>query len=465
MLTTGGALAPRNQSCLMLDLSSNPVRQTASISSRDPIRAPARAAVPRIAGHVVRSTGAAPRRVALFSGNYNYLRDGANQALNRLVGFLESCGTDVRVYSPTAPRAAFEPEGTLVSVPSVRIPGRGDYRLGLGLSAALRREITAFRPEIVHVSAPDWTGVAAQRLARSLGIPIAASLHTRFETYAQFYGAGLIRPLMERHLDRFYRGSDAILVPTRPIAEEFAATALGDRTHLWGRGVDRALFSPARRDEDWRRSHGFAEDDVVLLFFGRLVREKGPALFADIVDRVRASGIAIRPLVVGDGPERAWLERRLPIARFTGSLTGEALARAVASADVFVNPSVTEAFGNVTLEAMASGLPSVCVDIPSGRNLLRGGTGLFYPAGDLDEAVAAVRRLAGFRDLRRTMARNARAASSDYDWDSASAMVVDAYRALLAPGSSVPGSISPGSVTGHDMAHGGVTERTRRIRR
>lgn len=406
-----------------------------------------------------------PRRVALFSGNYNYLRDGANQALNRLVGYIERDGVDVRVYSPTSPRPAFDPKGTLVSVPSVRIPGRGEYRLGLGLPAAVRRDVECFRPDIVHLSAPDWTGVAAQRLARTMGVPVVASLHTRFETYAQFYGAGLIRPLMERHLDRFYRGSDAILVPTRPIAEEFAATALGDRTHLWGRGVDRALFSPARRDEDWRRSHGFAEDDVVLLFFGRLVREKGPALFADIVDRVRASGIAIRPLVVGDGPERAWLERRLPIARFTGSLTGEALARAVASADVFVNPSVTEAFGNVTLEAMASGLPSVCVDIPSGRNLLRGGTGLFYPAGDLDEAVAAVRRLAGFRDLRRTMARNARAASSDYDWDSASAMVVDAYRALLAPGSSVPGSLSPGSVTGHDMADGGVTERTRRIRR
>ncbi len=377
------------------------------------------------------ASAAMPRRVALFSGNYNYLRDGANQALNRLVAYLERRGSEVRVYSPTSATPAFEPAGTLVSVPSVRIPGRGDYRLGLGLPNKVRRDLEAFAPDIVHVSAPDWTGVAAQRLARTMDVPVVASLHTRFETYAQFYGAGLIRPAMERHLDRFYRGSDTILVPTAPIADEFAGKGFGDRARLWGRGVDRDQFSPRHRNLAWRRSHGFQDDDVVVLFFGRLVREKGPALFADIVDRVSASGVAIRPLIVGDGPERGWLAKRLPQARLLGSLSGEELGRAVASADIFVNPSITEAFGNVTLEAMASGLPSVCVDIPSGRNLLRKGTGMFYAPDDIDGAVAAVRRLAVFSDLRSTMARAARAASEDYSWDKASAMVMDAYRALL----------------------------------
>ncbi len=385
----------------------------------------------RSAAHSTQAPVDVPRRVALFSGNYNYLRDGANQALNRLVGYLERRGTTVRVYSPTSDTPAFEPAGTLVSVPSLRIPGRGEYRLGLGLPAELRRDVAAFRPDIVHLSAPDWTGVAAQRLARAIDVPVVASLHTRFETYAQFYGAGLIRPMMERHLDRFYRGSDTILVPTAPIADEFAANGFGDRTRLWGRGVDRDQFSPRHRDGDWRRSQGFADDDVVVLFFGRLVREKGPALFADIVDRVAASGVAIRPLIVGDGPERQWLARRLPNARLLGSLSGGALGRAVASADIFVNPSITEAFGNVTLEAMASGLPSVCVDIASGRNLLRKGTGMFYAPGDVDAAVTAVRRLAVFPDLRATMARAARVASEGYGWDTASAMVMESYHALL----------------------------------
>ncbi|MEG8020575.1 glycosyltransferase [Sphingomonas aerolata] len=215
-----------------------------------------RLAATRAAVSRVRAAPDQPRRIALFSGNYNYLRDGANQALNRLVGYLESGGVDVRVYSPTSPRPAFAPAGTLVSVPSVRIPGRGEYRLGLGLPAAVRRDVERFRPDIVHLSAPDWTGVAAQRLARTMGIPVVASLHTRFETYAQFYGAGLIRPMMERHLDRFYTGSDAILVPTPPIAAEFSAKGLGERTRLWGRGVDRDAFSPRHRDLAWRRRHG-----------------------------------------------------------------------------------------------------------------------------------------------------------------------------------------------------------------
>jgi phosphatidylinositol alpha 1,6-mannosyltransferase len=298
-------------------------------------------------------------------------------------------------------------------------------------------DVECFRPDIVHLSAPDWTGVAAQRLARTMGVPVVVSLHTRFETYAQFYGAGLIRPMMERHLDRFYTGSDAILVPTPPIAAEFSAKGLGERTRLWGRGVDRDAFSPRHRDLAWRRHMGIADTDIVLLFFGRLVREKGPALFADIVDAVRkgsgdlcGSSATIRAVIVGDGPERDWLTRRLPDAILLGSLSGDRLARAVASADIFVNPSITEAFGNVTLEAMASGLPSVCVDIPSGRNLLRKETGMFFAANDLDAAVAAVRRLALFSDLRASMGRAARAASAAYDWDTASAMVLDAYRAL-----------------------------------
>ncbi|MES3091630.1 glycosyltransferase family 1 protein [Sphingomonas aerolata] len=410
-----------------------------------------RLAATRAAVSRVRAAPDQPRRVALFSGNYNYLRDGANQALNRLVGYLERDGVDVRVYSPTSRRPAFDPTGTLVSVPSVRIPGRGEYRLGLGSPAAVRRDVECFRPDIVHLSAPDWTGVAAQRLARTMGVPVVASLHTRFETYAQFYGAGLIRPMMERHLDRFYTGSDAILVPTPPIAAEFSAKGLGERTRLWGRGVDRDAFSPRHRDLAWRRHMGIADTDIVLLFFGRLVREKGPALFADIVDAVRkgsgdlcGSSATIRAVIVGDGPERDWLTRRLPDAILLGSLSGDRLARAVASADIFVNPSITEAFGNVTLEAMASGLPSVCVDIPSGRNLLRKETGMFFAANDLDAAVAAVRRLALFSDLCASMGRAARAASAAYDWDTASAMVLDAYRALLGT-DTVSATADPGA--------------------
>jgi len=370
-------------------------------------------------------------RVALFSGNYNYVRDGANQALNRLVGYLERRGCTVRVYSPTSPTPAFAPEGTLISVPSVAIPGRGDYRLGLGLPRRIRAHLAEFAPEIIHVSAPDWTGTAAQRFARQAGIPVVASLHTRFEKYAAFYGASLVRPAMERHLARFYRNSDRILVPTPAIADEFELEGLGEKTHLWGRGVDRSQFTPLARDQAWRRTMGVADGEVAVLHFGRLVREKGLAAFAALCRRLIAEGLPVRPLVVGDGPERQWLEQKLPQARFAGHLMDVDLGRAVASADLFLNPSTTEAFGNVTLEAMASGLPTVCVDVPSGRNLLKGGSGLLFAHGDEDGAMKALRLLVQDGRRRAQMGTFAREASKAYDWDGASHQVLECYMDLL----------------------------------
>nr|WP_274602229.1 glycosyltransferase family 1 protein [Sphingomonas sp. CFBP 8760] len=367
----------------------------------------------------------------MFSGNYNYVRDGANRALNHLVGDLEQRGAEVRVYSPTTRTPAFAPTGTLVSVPSIRLPGRGEYRLGLGLPDGVRADIRRFAPDLIHVSAPDWTGVAAQKLARSLGVPLVASLHTRFETYADFYGAALVRPALERHLHRFYDRNDRILVPTRPILDEFAGHGHGAAVRLWSRGIDRVRFDPARRDMAWRRSIGIADDSCVVLFFGRLVREKGLAEYAEVIDRLTAAGLPVRPVVVGDGPERAWLRRRLPAALALGHLDGADLGRAIASADIFLNPSVTEAFGNVTLEAMASGLPTVSVDVASARALLSEAAGVYYDGGDPDGAAQAIARLIMFPERRHLIGRRARQASADYSWARASAMVWDTYRDVL----------------------------------
>src|SRR6266540_2177804 len=147
-------------------------------------------------------------RVALFSGNYNYTRDGANQALNRLVGHLLEAGAEVRVYSPTSARPAFPPTGELVSVRSIALPGRGEYRAALPLPRPVRRDIEAFAPTIIHLSAPDLLGFQAQQLGRRLGVPVVSSLHTRFETYLAYYGLGWLRAAVERYLQRFYAGCD-----------------------------------------------------------------------------------------------------------------------------------------------------------------------------------------------------------------------------------------------------------------
>ncbi len=367
-------------------------------------------------------------RVALFSGNYNYVRDGANQALNRLVGFLEAEGVEVRVYSPTTDTPAFEPTGTLVSVPSFGIPGRSEYRVALGLPRSIRRDLADFAPDLVHVSAPDALAVMAQSWAIKRGIPVVASLHTRFEAYLDYYRLGFIRRPGEAYLRWFYRRNDAVLVPNQAILDEMRES-LGEGTNvrLWGRGVDRDLFSPARRDLEWRHAHGYADDEAVVLFFGRLVIEKGVAVFAETVRKLRAQGRKVRPLVVGEGPARSAFEEMGDVV-LTGHLAGEALSRAIASADILLTPSITEAFGNVVLEAMASGLAVVSADAPSARALIDPGrSGELCPPEDSDAYAAVIARLIELPMERRRMAAAGRMASMSFSWRATLFAVLEAY--------------------------------------
>lgn len=377
----------------------------------------------------------APRRraprVALFSGNYNCVCDGANRALNRLVAHLQEEGMDVRVYSPVTDEPAFPPEGTLIGVRSIPIPGRSEYRLALGLPASIRNDLDAFGPDLIHVSAPDLLGRAAQRFAAEHAIPVVASLHTRFETYFDYYGLSLIKPYVERWLARFYGESDHVLVPTSTIQRDFETAGWGSKTSLWSRGVDPDLFSPNLRDPAWRRAQGYGEQEVVPLFLGRLVLEKGLACFIDTIAETRSRGHRIRPLVIGDGPARRWLAERLPNAVFTGHLNGMELGRAVASADVLINPSLTEAFGNVTLEAMASGLPVVCPDVGSTRDLIRHEwNGLIVDPTPRAFAEGLAQLIAN-PALRLAMSRAASFQSAQYRWPTVNAAVVRTYRGLM----------------------------------
>ena len=370
-------------------------------------------------------------RVALFSGNYNYVREGANQALNRLVSDLEARGHEFRVYSPVTDTPAFEPAGTLVPVPSVALPKRSEFQLALGLNSKLRADIRAFGPDLVHVSTPDILGTRAQAFARKLGVPMVASMHTRFETYLGHYGLDWLRSPVEGHLRRFYRRSDLVLVPNRAIAEEMRA--VGPPVRVWSRGVDRERFDPARRSDAWRRCQGWGDKDVVLLFFGRIVLEKGVDRFVEVVQRLRAAGHPVKALVVGEGPARDRFAP-LPDTVFTGHLDGAALGEVVASADIMISPSTSEAFGNVVLEGMASGLAVVSADVPSASSLIApGSTGLLCDAASAEAYVEAVASLIADPGRRRAMGAAAREASARFSWEEASLSVERAYRELLSP--------------------------------
>ncbi len=367
-------------------------------------------------------------RVALFSGNFNYLRDGANMTLNRLVGFLQRLDIPVRVYSPTAPVDAFPPAGPLVSVPSWPIPGRPDYRFARAMPAKVRADLEAFRPSLIHLSSPDLLGRAAQRFARRYGLPQVASYHTRFESYLGYYGLDWLQPAAMRYLHRFYNRCQLLLATTDGMAAELHEAFSHPDIRIMSRGVDRALFDPARRNAAWRLRHGLGGDELVIGFTGRLVREKGLDQLVAVAEGLQAAGLPHRLLIVGDGPERVRLSQMLPRALFVGFQSGEALAEAYANMDIFYNPSLTETFGNVTLEAMASGVPVVAVRASGSEALVKPGvTGLLVDGSAAPLSVRKLVQLGSNPALRQAMSTAARVASGDYDWDEILASVVRNY--------------------------------------
>ena len=373
-------------------------------------------------------------RIALFSGNYNYVRDGANQALNRLVDYLLRQGAAVRVYSPVVEHPAFPATGDLVGVPSVAIPGRAEYRVPFALRADVRRDLKAFAPNVVHVSSPDIVAHRAVSWARRRGIPVVGSVHTRFETYLQYYGLQWAEPAVRAILRRFYRRCDAIVAPAESTAAILRAQRMSRDISIWSRGIDREQFNPRRRSLKWRRSLGIGDEELVVAFLGRVVMEKGLDVFASAIRSAEAAGANPRVLVIGDGPAMPWFKAELPAdAVFAGHLTGTDLARALASADVFLNPSITEAFGNVTLEAMASGLPVIAAAATGATSLVHDGvSGTLVDPELIDEYGEAIARYAGDPAVRERHAAAGVASAATRDWDEINAAVVKTYRRVIA---------------------------------
>jgi len=377
-------------------------------------------------------------RIALFSGNYNYTRDGANQALNRLVGSLLAKGAAVRVYSPKVSEPAFEPTGDLVGTPSVGMPfGRGEYRIPLGLGRRVQRDLDAFQPNIMHLSSPDPSGHAALRWAQDHDIPVLASVHTRFETYPRYYKMAFLEPIIVKMLRRFYNRCDALVAPSQSMIDELVAMDMHDTIGLWSRGVERSTFASEKRDMTWRRSLGLADDDVAIVFLGRLVMEKGLDVFAETIVQLRKRQVPHKVLVVGDGPARGWFEEALPGGIFGGFKTGEALGSALASGDIFFNPSITETFGNVTLEAMACGLPVVAASATGAASIVADGeTGQLVPAGKDTQETAerfaeAIAPYCTDAKLRSDHGTAGEQRSLTYSWEAINLVVADMYIRLI----------------------------------
>ena len=371
-------------------------------------------------------------RIAMFSGNYNYVRDGANQALNRLVEYLLRKGAEVRIYSPTVADPDFEATGEVVHIPALPLPGRAEYRAPLGLPSSAKRDLRDFRPNIFHVASPELLGHRAVTLARRWDIPVIASVHTRFETYPRYYGLTFLEPLTLALLRRFYRRCDAIFAPSDSMAQLLREQRMNYDVGIWTRGIDRSIFEPARRDMAWRRGLGLGDEEVVIGFVGRLVMEKGLDVFSDTIDALDCRDVAHRVLVVGEGPAREWFERRLPKAVFVGYQEGEDLGRATASMDMLFNPSVTETFGNVTLEAMATGLPVIAAKATGSQSLVEDGkTGRLVRPGAIERFADALQHYCEDPAARAAAGAAGTEASARYGWDRVNQALVNGYLRVI----------------------------------
>jgi glycosyltransferase involved in cell wall biosynthesis len=311
--------------------------------------------------------------------------------------------------------------------PGMRLPRYPGLRLGFPAKRALLRMWQEQRPDVVQVVTEGPLGVSAVSAAARLGIPVVSEFHTNFDAYSRHYGFGLLSGVVASHLRRLHSRADVTLVPTEDTRARLAAAGYR-RVMVVGRGVDTESFGPGHRSDALRRSWGAGAHDLVAMYVGRVAPEKNLELFVHAVDAMRAIAPPTRVVIVGDGPATAALRDRHPDYHFAGVKRGAELAAHYASADVFLFPSLTETFGNVTTEALASALAVVAYDYAAARQHIRHGvSGLLARMNEPAHFIELVCEVTADSHLRSQLREGAVRAAGALSWD----RVVDELEAVL----------------------------------
>jgi glycosyltransferase involved in cell wall biosynthesis len=369
-------------------------------------------------------------RVALVSEAIPPQTNGVVTTLARLVAHLGARGHEVLFVGPRYPENAGRPD--LVDVPAIPLPLYPEVRIALPVWQAALASLDRFGPDLVHVATPATLGWAAVRHGLRRGYPLVSSYHTNLTAYSLYYHLGPVVPFAWRYLQWFHNATRRTYCPTPAVKADLEAHGI-ERIELWPRGVDTSRFSPAHRTRALRAGYGFTEGDVVLLYVGRLAREKDLDRLFEAFAGLRAHA-PVKLLVVGDGPDRQRLERRYGDAGvvFAGFQTGDALSRHYASADLFAFPSRTETFGNVVQEAMASGLAVVGVAAGGVRDVVRPGvTGLLADPADPADFGRALARAVAAPDLRHRLGRAGREAALAASWSTVLDRLLASYAAVV----------------------------------
>lgn len=310
-------------------------------------------------------------RYAIITETYPPEINGVALTVQSLEHGLRERGHEVTLFRPRQSRdsAPAAHEHLLPGLPIPRYPG---LRFGLPATGTLVRQWKAHRPDAIYVATEGPLGWSALRAARTLRVPAATGFHTRFDHYMRDYGVPLLQPVALRWMRRFHNSAQATLVPTEELRASLDDMGFRDVVRL-PRAVDTGLFHPGRRDEALRAHWGLRPEALAVIHLGRIAPEKNLALAVRAFRELQKRQPDARFVWVGDGPSRDQLARENPDFVFCGIQRGEALARHFASADLFLFPSRTETYGNVTLEALASGVPTIAFDSGAAREYLRDG--------------------------------------------------------------------------------------------
>ena len=375
-------------------------------------------------------TTANPRHICVVSETYPPEVNGVASTLAHLVKSLVAQGHAVSVVRPhqrMADGLGCRCDFPVTLVRGLPLPGYRGLQFGLPARGVLRRSWTQHRPDVVYVATEGPLGWSAVRNAQRLGIPVFSGFHTNFPSFTKHYRVGWLKHFLFRYLCRFHNRTRGTLVPSVELCDRLQAHGFHNVSIL-GRGVDSQLFAPERRCAKLRSQWGISDNELVVLYVGRVAPEKNLGLAVAAYRAMQRFNVSVKFVIVGDGPLCATLQKEHADLIFCGVCKGKQLAKHYASADVFLFPSETETFGNVTLEAMASGLVVVAYNYAAAKMHIRHGkTGVLVPYGESKAFVDSAAKLAREPQALYTIRRQAREYVAALSWQ----CVVERFARLL----------------------------------
>ena len=368
-------------------------------------------------------------RIAVVTETYPPEINGVAMTISRMVEGLRQRHVIelIRPRQSKTDRAKHEVTLQEILVRGFPIPRYPGLRLGLPAKHKLIKLWAEQRPDIVHLVTEGPLGASALAAARKLGIPVSSDFHTNFHSYSQHYGFGWLQKTVAAHLRNLHNRTDATLVPTLELRDTLAKDGY-QNLHVVARGVDTTLFHPGKRSSALRQQWGVADDEQVVIHVGRIAAEKNLPLVLRSFAAMQSANPKLKLVLVGDGPLREQLQRQYPQHVFAGMRTGEDLAAHYASGDIFLFPSMTETYGNVTVEAMASGLAVLAYRYAAAAEHIRHGqNGLHAEYGNADEFIQQACALANDAEGIAKMREHAHQTMLKLDWKN----IVDEFEQAL----------------------------------